>query len=334
MKQTLRRLAAAAAGLTAAVIVSSCAYDPYYSDGYGYSGGGSYGGSYSTSVFISTGDPRWGYDPYCHSYYDYNRRAYYDPFLYGYYPVGFRPPVVYGVPHPHGWRPGSGYCPPPSRIRSSTLSGYQNRESLYRRSNFSWSNEVRQRDSGSRFQPGADYGRPRGGGPDRSRAEGPGGFGSNRPVQRDFSGLDPSRGRDSRGDRSPFVRPPDRDSSNFQRPQMPDRSQFQRPERPDRSQFQRPEMPDRSNFQRPQMPDRSQFQRPQGQERPQFQRSQGQERSRESSRPSPSGFNNPVRLAPEHQAPAERPAPSFQRESRQAPPGGGGGEGPGRSRRQ
>ncbi|RYD24866.1 MAG: hypothetical protein EOP87_25420, partial [Verrucomicrobiaceae bacterium] len=231
MKQTLRRLAAAAAGLTAAVLVSSCAYDPYYSDGYG---GGYSSGSYSTSVFVSTGDPRWGYDPYCHSYYDYNRRAYYDPFLYGYYPVGFRPPIVYGVPHPHGWRPGSRYCPPPSRVRSSTLSGYQNRESLYRRSNFSWANQVRQRDSGSRFQAGPDYGRQRSVGLDRSRRDNDrSGFGSDaRPVQRPFSGGDANRGRDTGRDGSPFVRPPGRDPSNFNRPQRD--GGFQRPQAPGR----------------------------------------------------------------------------------------------------
>lgn len=318
MKQTLRRWAAAAAGVAAALLVSSCAYDPYYSDSYGggyYSGGG----SYSTSVFISTGDPRWGYDPYCHSYYDYNRRAYYDPFLYGYYPVGFRPPVVYGVPHPHGWRPGNRHCPPPSRIRNSTLSGYQNREALYRRSNFSWSNQVRQRDSGSRFQPGSDYGRSRSPGADRGRQDSGSRFGgANRPVQRQFPGGDANRGRDLRGE-SPFARPPQRDGSTFNRPdrgnrfgQMPDRRTT-----PDRSQL-RPQAPERPQF-RQQAPERPQF-RQQAPQRPQF---QGRpERSRESSRPSPSGFNNPVRLAPERPARSERSAPSFQRESRQAPSGG------------
>jgi len=307
MKQTLRRLAAAAAGLTAAVLVSSCAYDPYYSDGYG---GGYSSGSYSTSVFVSTGDSRWGYDPYCHSYYDYQRRAYYDPFLYGYYPVGYRPPIVYGVPHPHGWRPGSRYCPPPSRVRTHTLSGYQNRESLYRRSNFSWANQVRQRDSGSRFQPGSDYGRGRSGGIDRSRSDNNrGDLGrGNVPVQRQFPGADNDRGRGPSRDSSPFVRPPQRDSSNSGRP---DRSGgFRRPETPDRSQF-RPQI-------RPQAPERSQL-------RP--------ERSRESSRPTPSGFNNPVRLAPQRPAPPQRQAPSFQRESRQQGPSGGDGGRRGSSRR-
>ena len=70
----------------AALAVSSCAYDPYYSGGTSYSGGyGSgygYGGSnFSTSFFVSTGSPRWGYDPYAGAYYDYTRRCYYDPYL-------------------------------------------------------------------------------------------------------------------------------------------------------------------------------------------------------------------------------------------------------------
>ncbi|MBX3741658.1 MAG: hypothetical protein KF712_11750 [Akkermansiaceae bacterium] len=323
MKQTLRRLAAAAAGLTAAVLISSCAYDPYYSDGYG---GGYSSGSYSTSVFISTGDPRWGYDPYSHSYYDYHRRAYYDPYLYGYYPVGFRPPIVYGVPHPHGWRPGSRYCPPPSRVRSHTLSGYQNRESLYRNSNFSWRNEVRQRDSGSRFQPGSDYGRGRPGGFDRSRTDNDrgdrGGFNrGNVPVQRQFPGGDADRGRGPGRDSSPFVRPPQRDSSNFGRPQR--EGGFQRREAPDRPQI-RPDI-------RQQAPERPQF-RQQAPERPQFR----PERSRESNRPTPSGINNPVRLAPDRPAPPQRQAPSFQRESRQQAPsaGDGGRRGDGRGSRR
>lgn len=290
MKQTLFRWAAAAATITAGVLISSCAYDPYYSDGYGYSGG-----SYSSSVFISTGDSRWGYDPYCHSYYDYHRRAYYDPFLYSYYPVGYRPPVVYGVPHPHGWSPGRGYCPPPSRVRNTTLSNYRDRESLYRRSNFSWASQARQRDSGSSFQPRADFGRPSGrdgGSRDpRSTSGGSSRFDNDsRPVQRQFPGFDSSRGRADREDsrnRSGFTRPPER-SGGFDRPQV---------------------IPDRRSS-----PDRSQFQG-----RPQF-----QERSRENRRPSPSGFNNPVTLAPERSAPRiERTPPQRiappQQEARPAP---------------
>ncbi len=131
-----------AVGLVGAVAFSSCAYDPYYTsvggsystgygDGYGYGGS-----SFNTSVFVGTGNPRWGYDPYSYSYYDYNRRAYYDPYLNGYYPVGYRPRAVYGVSHPHGWRPGSGYCRPPSRVSNVTIQNYRNRESVYRSSGY------------------------------------------------------------------------------------------------------------------------------------------------------------------------------------------------------
>jgi hypothetical protein len=152
MKTNLRRLAGAAVGAVVALGFTSCAYDPYYSAtsvggsySSGYGQGYGYGGSsFSTSVFVGTGDPHWGYDPTCYSYYDYRRRAYYDPYLYGYYPVGYRPPVVYGVPHPYGWRPGSGYCRPPSRVSNVTVVNYRNRESAYRGSNYQWARQVRQ----------------------------------------------------------------------------------------------------------------------------------------------------------------------------------------------
>jgi hypothetical protein len=138
------------AGLVAGVsvlAVSSCSYDPYYS-GTSYSGSYGYGNGYgssgfSTSVFVSTGNPRWGYDPYAGAYYDYTRRAYYDPYLYGYYPVGFRPRYVYGAPHPGGWVSGRSYCPPPSRIRSHSLTNYSNRAERYRSLNTDWSRNVR-----------------------------------------------------------------------------------------------------------------------------------------------------------------------------------------------
>jgi|GEM_PF-865389 len=155
-----------AATLVAAAAFTSCAYDPYYASGYyargtynasggynnpgyGYSNGYNadygYGGhNFSTSVFVSTGDPRWGYDPNCYCYYDYYRRCYYDPYLYGYYPVGFFPPIVIGCPHPYGWRPGHGHCPPPHMVRNTALRNYQNREGAYRNSNYGWSHQVRQ----------------------------------------------------------------------------------------------------------------------------------------------------------------------------------------------
>lgn len=155
MKKTLRHWAVATTAAVVAIAFSSCAYDPYYSsssvggsyssgygDGYGYGGG-----NFSTSVFVSTGNPRWGYDPHCYSYYDYSRRAYYDPYLNGYYPVGYRPVPVYGCPHPGGWRPGRGYCPPPGSVRNVTVVNYRNREASYRNSNYSWSKQVRGRDN-------------------------------------------------------------------------------------------------------------------------------------------------------------------------------------------
>jgi hypothetical protein len=147
MKKNLRHWAAAAVGAAAALAFTSCTYDPYYSSAggsYGYGEGYGYGGSnFSTSLFISTGDPRWGYDPYTYCYYDYYRRSYYDPYLYGYYPIGYRPVVVYGVPHPYGWRPGHGYCPPPRGVRNVTVVNYRDRESAYRNSNYNWARQVR-----------------------------------------------------------------------------------------------------------------------------------------------------------------------------------------------
>jgi len=164
MKKNLRLLAVVAVGAAASLGFSSCAYDPYYgsttvggsyNSGGGYSVGGSYssgygdgygygGSNFNTSVFVSTGNSRWGYDPYCYSYYDYSRRCYYDPYLNGYYPIGYRPAVVYGVPHPYGWRPGGGYCPPPRSVTNVTVVNYRNREAAYRGTNYGWSKQVRQ----------------------------------------------------------------------------------------------------------------------------------------------------------------------------------------------
>jgi len=152
MKKNLRRWAGAAVGAAVSLAFTSCYYDPYstttsvggsyssgYGDGYGYGGSG-----FSTSVFVSTGNPQWGYDPYCYSYYDYRRRAYYDPYLNGYYPVGYRPPIVYGVPHPYGWRRGSGYIRPPAYVSGSSIRGYQNRATLYNGTSYGWARQVRQ----------------------------------------------------------------------------------------------------------------------------------------------------------------------------------------------
>lgn len=147
MKKHLRHWAVVVAGAAAALAFTSCAYDPYYSSvggsySSGYGDGYGYGGSnFSTSVFVSTGNPRWGYDPYCYSYYDYSRRCYYDPYLNGYYPVGYRPPIVYGVPHPYGYR--HGYCPAPRYVHYGTVPNYRNREYAYRNSNYGWAKQVR-----------------------------------------------------------------------------------------------------------------------------------------------------------------------------------------------
>jgi hypothetical protein len=126
--------------LLASTALSSCYYDPYFTS-VGATYGGSYssssshyggGSGYSSSVFISTGNAEWGYDPYTYSYYNYRRRCYYDPYLNGFYPVGYRPPVFAGCVHPHGWRPGMSYCPPPRRVSNIKIVNYRNRESAYR----------------------------------------------------------------------------------------------------------------------------------------------------------------------------------------------------------
>jgi len=131
----------------AGALLSSCAYDPYaygspsVSTSVGYSNVGH--GHVSSSIFISTGNSRWGYDPYCRSYYDYTTRCYYDPWLRGYYPRGYRPPVVVGLPHPHGWHSGMKTCPPPSQYRNYKLANYQNRHLAYRNLDHSWAKHVR-----------------------------------------------------------------------------------------------------------------------------------------------------------------------------------------------
>lgn len=170
----------AAAGAIS-LVFSSCANDPYYTSvggSYrsGYGQGYGYGGSnFSTSLFISTGDPRWGYDPHCHSYYDYRSHRYYDPYLYGYYPVGYRPQIVVGAPHPHGWRPGRSYCPPPRTVRNVTVVNYQHRDYAYRNSNYSWAKQVRSRpspQSDSHYQNQPNY-RDRSDYSNRSRSDRP-----------------------------------------------------------------------------------------------------------------------------------------------------------------
>lgn len=131
------------AASAATLFVTSCYYDPYYSgSGGGYSGGYSGGGGGLSTTFVYTSSDRWLYDPAVYCYYDRHRRCYYDPYLYGYYPVGYCPRPLHGAYHPHGWRPGSSYCPPPSNFRDRYLSNYQNRMSNLRAANVAWANKV------------------------------------------------------------------------------------------------------------------------------------------------------------------------------------------------
>ncbi|MGA0900371.1 MAG: hypothetical protein ACO3SO_08200 [Luteolibacter sp.] len=120
--------------MAAGAFMSSCTYDPYYSSVTSY---GSNGGI-SSSVFIRTSNSRWAYDPQCRSYFDYTRQCYYDPWLHGYYPRGYRPPIIVGVPHPHGWRPGRSVCPPPVHVRTHTIGNHHNRYHHYKKLNHSW----------------------------------------------------------------------------------------------------------------------------------------------------------------------------------------------------
>jgi hypothetical protein len=123
------------------MLLSSCYYDPNVSSSFGYSSYGGGGGGYSSSVFVSTGDDRWAYDPYRYSYYDRYRRSYYDPYLNGYYPTGYVPIAVRGCPHPNGWS-GRGYCPPPRNISTRNLGRNDDRVSRYAAANYNWSRQV------------------------------------------------------------------------------------------------------------------------------------------------------------------------------------------------
>ncbi len=221
MKKNFRHWAAAVAGITAAFAFNSCAYDPYYSSiggayssdySSGYGEGYGYGGSnFSTSLFITTGDPRWGYDPGCHSYYDYHSRRYYDPYLYGYYPIGYRPVVVYGAPHPYGWQPGRSYCPPPRTVRNVTVVNYHNRESAYRNSDYSWAKKVHSQPSH----------RTQGQEPSRSS------YGSPRTYDRNSSPA-PSSRTSSYNNTNPSSRDSYRSRQSLESVAAPSRSQAQR----------------------------------------------------------------------------------------------------------
>jgi flagellar biosynthesis GTPase FlhF len=135
-----------AAAAASALFLASCYYDPYYSGG-SYGGSGYGGGSYSSggglsTTFVYTSSDRWLYDPVVYCYYDRHRRCYYDPYLYGYYPVGYCPRPLHGAYHPHGWRPGSSYCPPPSNFRDRYLTNYQNRMANLKAANVAWAAKV------------------------------------------------------------------------------------------------------------------------------------------------------------------------------------------------
>ena len=146
MTAKLRSSILLAIAASVGAFLCSCTYEPY---GYGptTSVGSSVryssNGHVSSSVFIRTSSSRWGYDPHCRSYYDYTRQCYYDPWLRGYYPRGYRPPVIVGIPHPHGWRSGQRTCPPPVHVRSHTIRDHHRRYDHYRRLNHSWCRDLR-----------------------------------------------------------------------------------------------------------------------------------------------------------------------------------------------
>ncbi len=304
-----RPLLCLAAG-AAALLFSSCAYDPYYSSSSvgttyssGYGQGYGYGGSsFNTSLFISTGDPRWGYDPSCYSYYDFRSRRYYDPHLNGFYPVGFRPRPVYGAPHPHGWRSGRRFIAPPSRVTNVTVNNYRNREVAYRNLGKPWSRNVRgysnQQNRPNRFeQSRPNYDNSRQNWRDnqrndtrgdrfqdrRSRNESPSRF--NRPVTLTER---PQRNSENWNDRvnrqqSPQLGNPggDRNFNREQRVERRDRQQNLQSQQ--RQRFnQEAQQEARPQTQRPQM-QRRQMEQPQVRQRqdqqPQIQRPQMQRRS-------------------------------------------------------
>ena len=251
MKKILRLLAGAALGV-AGLSLTSCYYDPYgggstsvgasynsggstsvgasYSSGYGEGYG--YGSpSFSTSVFVSTGDPRWGYDPHCYSYYDYHSHRYYDPYLNGYYPLGYRPPVVYGVPHPYGWRPGVRYCPPPRGYRNVTVVNYRNRAVAYQGTGYGWARQVRQqpasqgRVTGSRPAQGYND-RPNTGSRPQTNHDARPNTGSRPQTNHDArpnTGSRPAANRGSDGNRNEF-----NDRMTGQRPKQGNAAQYNR----------------------------------------------------------------------------------------------------------
>jgi hypothetical protein len=75
-------------------------------------------------------------------YYDRRRSCYYDPYLYGYYPRGYRPRPIYNCPHPYGWG-GKGHAPVPNGINSRTLNQKQDRVAQLQARNYSWARQAR-----------------------------------------------------------------------------------------------------------------------------------------------------------------------------------------------
>lgn len=136
-RYSILTLLAAATG----TLLSSCTYDSCYYGGSNSLICSSVSGS-SSSIFIKTGSSRWGYDPYRRCYYDYSRSCYYDPYLLGYYPRGYRPPVITGAPHPHGWHRGRSICPPPRNVRNHFINNHRNRYQQYCNLNHSWARSL------------------------------------------------------------------------------------------------------------------------------------------------------------------------------------------------
>lgn len=117
-------------------LATSCYYTPYDSYSSGFSTGG--------TSFVYTSNDRWLYDPAIRCYYDRQRSCYYDPWLNGYYPSGYAPRPVYGVPHPYGWN-GRGNCPVPRSVRYTQIDRYNDRVDLLRARNYQWAQQVRAR---------------------------------------------------------------------------------------------------------------------------------------------------------------------------------------------
>ncbi len=141
-------------------LATSCYYSPYddygYSSSYGFSGGGS-------TAFIYTSSDRWLYDPVVRCCYALRRSCYYDPWVGGYYPQGYCPQPVRGVPHPYGWN-GRGACPLPRNVSSRHLSRNYDRLAHYRDRNYGWAANAHTHQvanhnawSQNRFQAASNY---------------------------------------------------------------------------------------------------------------------------------------------------------------------------------